>query len=137
MSADGGSITTQSPSPFSGESGSSTYYRETGWDAGFVSLGGSWKWLWWFGYYIDLGGGWIWHQQHKFMYTASTSASSLWFYDDSLDAWFWTSSSSYPYLFALQWSFDGVQTSAWCWYQVGSSNPRWYLRLSNGQWYRD
>jgi len=91
-----------------------------------VNVGGGWKWLGWFGYFYDDGGDWIYHQQHGWMYTASTSSSSLWFWTSDL-GWIWTSSTMHPY-------FYRSSTGIWLWYQVDSDNPRWFYSTETGLW---
>ena len=96
------------------------------WDFGCQDLGEGWYWLSWFGYFAESGNGWIYHLQHSWMYCVGTNQSSLWLYDLSL-GWLWTGSTTYPYLYS---SNDG----AWLWYEVGSTNPRWFCNLKTSKW---
>ena len=91
-----------------------------------TDLGGSWKWLSWFGFFSDTGDGWIYHNEHHWMYCVGVDPSNIWFY--TLDmGWLWTSSATYPYLFRNN---DG----AWLYYLVGSSGPRWFYDYKTSLW---
>ena len=115
--------------PAGGATYTANFSQQTNhWSSGATDLGGSWKRLPWFGDYADLGGNWIWHLQlgYEYVYPSSTP-TSIFFWDNSGLGWFWTSSTTYPYLYRFS---DG----AWLWYQTGTSSPRWFYDLTTGQW---
>jgi hypothetical protein len=87
--------------------------------AGAVDLAGGWKQLPWFGTFLPLAGGWIYHVQHGYLYPSGTEASSIWFWDHSLQAWWWSSSSMFPYLYRY-----AGNDSTWLWYFFNTAHPR-------------
>ena len=97
------------------------------WDSGHQNLGGGWRRLEWFGDYVPMGvDGWIWHNRHGFWLASPISTpQSIWLYSQDM-GWLWTSSSQYPFVYRAN---DG----AWLWYN-GSSNPRWFMNMTAGQW---
>ena len=106
-------------------------FASTSWDAGFQDLGNGWRRLAWFGNYADLGNDWIWHPQFSYEYVpASSTPTSIFFWDLSGLGWLWTSNTMYPYLYSFA---DG----AWLWYQIGTSSPRWFYNLTKGKWEQD
>ena len=99
------------------------------WDIGYADLGGGWRRLDWFGDYIPTGaGGWIWHNRlGTLRVTATSTPDDIWMYADGL-GWLWTSRTQFPNLFRKS-------DEAWLWYN-GSTNPRWFMNFSTGQWER-
>jgi plastocyanin len=92
-----------------------------------TDLGNGWKWLSWFGYFNTNSPPWIFHQEHGWLYPFGTTTENITFWDPLLNAFWWSSQTQYPYLYRFS---DGV----WLYYQVGSSNPRWFYNLSTGIW---
>jgi hypothetical protein len=97
------------------------------WDAGYLSIGGGWRRLTWFGDYVPMGtDGWIWHGKHKFFFVPpGNSPASVWLYDMDR-GWLWTSSTAYPFIFRSS-------PSAWLWYN-GSRDPRWFVNMATSLW---
>ncbi len=97
------------------------------WDSGYVDIGGGWRRLTWFGDYAPMGaGGWIWHHKHGFLcVTEKNTPHSIWMFANDR-GWLWTSSAQYPFLYRST-------PASWLWYN-GSTNPRWMLNLTEGQW---
>ncbi len=92
-----------------------------------TDLGGGWKRLKWFGdFYVD-NSSWIYHNHLGWLYPYGTSTDSIWFYDPAMGAFWWTSASTYPYLYRAS---DG----AWLFYEEGSSNPRWFYNFNTKSW---
>ena len=92
-----------------------------------VDVGGGWYWYDWFGYFSLDSRPWIYHMEHGWMYPFAASTDSIYFWDSSMNAFWWTSQSTYPYLYRFS---DGE----WLWYLEGSVNPLWFVRLSDGVW---
>ena len=92
-----------------------------------TDLGSGWKWLSWFGSFNTNNSPWIYHEQHGWLCPFGTSTDSIWFWDSAMSAFWWTSSTVYPYVYRAG---DG----AWFYYQEGSSNPRWFYNFTMGQW---
>ena len=93
------------------------YEYQSGPWGGALDAGNGWKYLAWFGYFKDGGGlwgGWIWHAEHGWLYTSSTSTSSLWLWSSRL-GWLWTSSGMYTFL----WSDS---RGVWLYYFRNSGN---------------
>ena len=97
------------------------------WDDGYTDLGGGWRRLGWFGDYAAMElEGWIWHHKHGFFYVAETSApGDVWLFANDM-GWLYTGNALYPFLYRAS---DG----AWIWYN-GSTNPRWFMNFTSGQW---
>ena len=97
------------------------------WDDGYTDLGGGWRRLGWFGDYAAMElEGWIWHHKHGFFYVAETSApGDVWLYANDM-GWLYTGNELYPFMYRAS---DG----AWIWYN-GSTNPRWFMNFTSGQW---
>ncbi len=49
------------------------------------------------------------------------------FWDDEMQAFWWTSASVYPFVFRFS-------DREWLWYLVGSVGPRWFVILSSDVW---
>jgi hypothetical protein len=82
----------------------------------------------WFRYYNTTLAPWLFHAEHGFIYhdPGSTNAS-MFVYDDSMTAWWWTNESNYPYIYAFNPPADNAGTdieSAWLWYFEDSKTPR-------------
>ncbi|NLG34054.1 MAG: BACON domain-containing protein [Lentisphaerae bacterium] len=97
------------------------------WDDGYTDLGGGWRRLGWFGDYAVMAlEGWIWHNQHGFFYVSTASVpGDVWLYANDM-GWLYTGDTLYPFLFR-------GNDSAWLWYN-GSTNPRWFMNFTSGQW---
>ncbi len=97
------------------------------WDSGNVDIGGGWRRLAWFGDYVPMGGdGWIWHSKHGFLFVLpSGTPQNVWMFSSD-QGWLWTSSAQYPFLYRSA-------PAAWLWYN-GSTNPRWLMNMTAGQW---
>lgn len=97
---------------------------------GGIPIGGSEDWYrcdWWGDYNTDFSP-WLFHAQHGFLYRYPESTNaSLFVYDDSMNAWCWTSETDYPFIYAFSPPADNVGTeigSNWLWYFKGSKDPR-------------
>lgn len=108
-----------------GNEGTRSFYRS--WDEGFVQLGGSWRYLNWFGSYSPLAQGWIWHKHLGYLYMSPSSRPSGMYMYDRNQGWLFTRRALYPYL--LRFS-----DQTWLWYSKNTSNPRWFRNLRTGQW---
>lgn len=67
------------------------------------------------------------HNEHGFLYPFGSSTESIVFWDSAMETFWWTSESQYPHVYRFS---DGE----WLWYLEGSSDPRWFVRLSDGVW---
>ncbi len=95
-----------------------------------VDLGKGWKWFDWFGYFNINSSPWIYHSTLGWLYAYGTSTDSIWFWDAQMNAFWWTSRTTYPYLYRAS---DG----SWLYYQEGSSNPCWFYNFNTGRWESD
>ena len=94
------------------------------------NLGNGWNYLTWFGYFNAGNSPWIYHNTLDWLYPYGTSTDNLWFYDPAMGAFWWTSATVYPYVYRAR---DG----AWLYYDVGSTNPRWFFNFSTNVWESD
>ena len=82
----------------------------------------------WFGYYSTTLSPWIFHAEHGFIYRdPGSSNASMFVFDDAMVAWWWTSESNYPFLYAFDPPADNAGTditSAWLWYFEETKTPR-------------
>lgn len=82
----------------------------------------------WFGYYNTTMDPWFFHAEHGFLFSSQGSSNAnLFFYDGGMGTWWWTSESSYPYLYAFNPPADSAGTnigSAWLFYFEESKTPR-------------
>ncbi|RKX34803.1 MAG: hypothetical protein DRP71_05980 [Verrucomicrobia bacterium] len=82
----------------------------------------------WFGYYNTTLTPWFFHAEHGFIYCDPDSTSANMFaYDEGMGTWWWTSESTYPYLYAFNPPADNSGTdieSAWLFYFEASKGPR-------------
>lgn len=92
-----------------------------------ADLGNNWKWSDWFGYFNDRVSPWIYHEQHGWLYTFGNSVDGLTFWDPEMDGFWWTSESTYPYLYRFS-------DAAWLFYQKSSVNPRWFYNYKTSNW---
>lgn len=92
-----------------------------------TALETDWRWLNWFGYFNVQNAPWIYHMQHAWLYPYGTSTDSLVFWDPQMKAFWWTAEQTYPFLYRFS-------DNSWLWYQVGSSNPRWFYNYRTAQW---
>jgi hypothetical protein len=84
----------------------------------------------WFGYYATntMMSPWLFHGEHGFLYRFPESTNeSMFFFDDAMIAWWWTSESIYPYLHVWDPPADIAGTDiedAWLYYFEGTKTPR-------------
>ena len=97
---------------------------------GDKDLGNGWRWLDWFGYFNVNSFPWIYHSTLGWLYPYGTSTDSLWFWDPAMNTFWWTSAAVYPFVYR-------VSEEAWLYYQVGSSNPRWFYNYKTCKWEKD
>ncbi len=103
------------------------YEPSSGWDSGYIELGGSWRRLNWYGDYVPVGNGWFWNPVHGYFYPASGgSPSSVFWYTMDM-GWLFTRQDRFPYLYRFN-------DQSWLWYFPGSSGPRWFYNLRTGEW---
>ncbi len=72
---------------------------------------------------------WIFHNDHGFLLTYGDS-NNVWFYDLSLNGWFYTTPSIYPWLWCAQTVADF--NIDWHFYFPGTKSPRYYVRIPQG-----
>ena len=95
-----------------------------------IDLGSDWYWLDWFGTFNMDFDPWIYHLQHRFLYPFGTNPDvGIVFWDNEMGAFWWTRAGLYPYVYRFS---DGE----WLFYSLGSVDPRWFNRLSAGEWER-
>jgi hypothetical protein len=131
-------------SVFDGTDDAIVYYLSgtTGWSATFegrpteeAPLGGipvdgleGWFFSEWFGFYATPLDPWLFHAEHGFLYRdPGSSNQSLFFFDDAMHAWWWTSGTNYPYIYSFDPPSDNSGTdvnSCWLFYFEGSKTPR-------------
>lgn len=92
-----------------------------------VPLGGGWQWSSWFGYVHTSSAPWLYHLDHGWLYDFGGTPADVPFWEADMQAFWWTSSSLYPYLYR----FDD---NAWLWYLHGSHAPRYLFNLNQGLW---
>jgi hypothetical protein len=82
----------------------------------------------WFGFYATILDPWLFHAEHGFIYRYPESRNgSTYFYDDAMGAWWWTSETIYPFIYAYNPPADNAGTDtgdAWLWYFEDSKTPR-------------
>ncbi|MDA8306865.1 MAG: SBBP repeat-containing protein [Deltaproteobacteria bacterium] len=93
-------------------------------------LGNGWKWLDWFGYFATTDTTWIYHDTLGWLYPFGTSTDNIWFWDAKMETFWWTSRTTYPYVYRAS---DG----AWLYYAQGTSSPRLFYNFKTGMWERD
>lgn len=92
------------------------------------SYDNGWKYSSWFGWYYEMGENWIYHAECGLIYLQDSGTNSIYIFDKIVGAWFWTSGSTFPYLFKFG------NNSGWYWYYSGGSpNGRWYNRLNDSE----
>lgn len=99
----------------------------TTWYDGASVLGGGWLWSDWFGFFNVNQYPWVYHQEHGWLYAFAIDTESMFFWDDQMGTFFWTSDSVYPSIYRFS-------DSKWLFYQKESSNPRWFVDLLTGIW---
>ena len=99
------------------------------WYSDSVDLGNNWRWTHWLGYFNVGVESFIYHSEHKWLYVYQNAfrPDGIYFRDDSMGSILWTSENVYPFLYRFS---DGE----WIWYQKGSKDPRWFNKMSKGQW---
>jgi hypothetical protein len=82
----------------------------------------------WFGYYNTALTPWLFHAEHGFVFSGPGSTNAnLYLFDIAMGTWWWTSESSYPYLYAFNPLADNAGTDiggAWLFYFENSKGPR-------------
>jgi hypothetical protein len=131
-------------SVFSNADSVTVYYLsgKTGWGATFsdrptaeTPLGGipvydleGWFFSEWFGFFAPILDPWLFHSEHGFLYQNPESRNgSTHFYDDAMGAWWWTSETIYPFIYAFDPPADYAGTdveSCWLYYFEESNTPR-------------
>ncbi len=94
---------------------------------GAVDLGGGWWWLDWFGFFNRNFDPWTYHDQHRFLYPFGNDCSGIVFWDNSMQAFWWTSATVYPYVYRFS-------DNEWLFYLLGSVDPRLFNILSQDIW---
>ena len=103
---------------------------DTGLWGSAYDLSGGWRWLEWFGTFNVNNLPWIYHMDHGWLYPFGETASNITFWDPQMGVFWWTSETTYPYLYRFS---DG----AWLWYQEQSHNPRWFYNHKTLKWESD
>ncbi len=71
---------------------------------------------------------WLFHAEHGFLYgEPSSTNANLFIYDSAMGSWWWSSESSYPFIYAFDPPADSAGTdieSAWLFYFEESKAPR-------------
>ncbi|MEC8333417.1 MAG: hypothetical protein VXZ83_04755, partial [Verrucomicrobiota bacterium] len=98
-------------------------------EAGAVDIGNGWRWTNWLGYFNIASDPWIYHLEHKWIYIPPivTNFDSVFFWDNALESFLWTSDKMYPELYRFS---DGK----WLWYLKESKDPRWFVKLATSEW---
>jgi len=82
----------------------------------------------WWGEYKATYAPWLFHAEHGFIFRYPESTyGSLYFYDDAMGAWWWTSESTYPFLYAFDPPADNAGRdieAEWLWYFEETKTPR-------------
>ncbi|MDR3568233.1 MAG: S53 family peptidase [Syntrophobacteraceae bacterium] len=86
---------------------------------GATDVGSGWKFLSWFGYFYTDSYPWIYHQSLGWLYPSGTSAGSIWFWDQAMNDYWWTSQTLFPYIYR-------AGDNTWLYYQKGSNPPLFY-----------
>ncbi len=94
--------------------------------SGAEDLAGGWRWLEWFRFFNVSSEPWIFHNEHAWLFPAAETTASLWLFAPDMN-WLWTSESVYPNIFRND-------DSAWLFYLLDSTNPRWFFNFSTNQW---
>ncbi|MDR3570017.1 MAG: hypothetical protein P4L43_18495 [Syntrophobacteraceae bacterium] len=96
--------------------------------------GNGWYHLSWFGDFNTNNSPWIYHNTLGWLYPFGTSTDNLWFYDNTMKTFWWTSATVYPYVYRAR---DGH----WLYYvipaQGQAATPRWFCDLTTGLWESD
>ena len=92
-----------------------------------TDLGNGWRELSWFGVFNIDSDPWIFHSEHEWMYAFGTETSDITFWDEAMQAYWWTSDVQYPYVYRFS-------DEAWLFYQMDSISPRWFYNHSTEAW---
>lgn len=94
-----------------------------------IDLGGGWRWFDWFGSFNVSLDPWVYHPQHQYLYPFGTTPENITFWDNEMGAFWWTSESSYPYVYRYA-------DSQWLWYceNCYSAGTRWFSLVPQGTW---
>jgi len=93
---------------------------------GANSLGSGWWQSHWWGMFFVSGSDWIYHYPLGWMYQATETPSSVWFWNSEM-GWLWTTSRIFPFVYEYG---DGSKKT-WLYYIVGSNN---FLEQSGSSW---
>lgn len=97
--------------------------------SGGADAGGGWHESSWFGFYNVNFDPWIFHLEHGWTFVeASSTPDSMFLFDLSSGAWYFTGQALYPNLFSFG-------RNAWVFYFAGTSNPRNYVDLASGEFF--
>ena len=82
----------------------------------------------WLGFYNKAFAPWLFHAQHGFIFKSEGSTDeSTFIFDLSMSAWWWTNTTTYPFLFAFNPQPDSAGTDVdtqWLFYFEETSAPR-------------
>ncbi len=92
-----------------------------------LELGSGWRYSPWFGLFNDSFEPWIYHADLGWLYQSAESEESIYFYDPVIEEWLWTGRSVFPY-------FYRPQSQDWVFYDIGSSNPRYFYNFTDSIW---
>ncbi|MDR3566881.1 MAG: hypothetical protein P4L43_02520 [Syntrophobacteraceae bacterium] len=92
--------------------------------------GNDWLYLSWFGKFSANYCPWIYHETHGWLFPFGTSTDNVWFWDQTMQTFWWTSQTVYPFVYR-------ASDQTWLFYDVGSSNPRWFYNYTLGVWEKD
>ena len=97
--------------------------------SGGPDLGGGWHESAWFGFYNVNFAPWFFHVEHAWTFVeTSSTADSMFLFDLSSGAWFFTGRVLYPNLFSFG-------RNAWVFYFEGTSAPRQFVDLGSGEFF--
>ena len=84
----------------------------------------------WFGWYDNTHFPWIWHYNNGWLWCDMGDESyGLYYYDQALGCWFWTSESYYPWVYAFS------PIGGWLWIDAGRlPGHRLFFVHSTGKW---
>ncbi|NDV63427.1 hypothetical protein G0Q06_13255 [Puniceicoccales bacterium CK1056] len=94
---------------------------------GAIGLANNWFWLDWFGYFNVAHESWTYHQQNHWLHPIGDNPENIVFWDSGMEAFWWTSSSFYPFAFRFS---DGC----WLYYQKDSMDPRRFYNYCTLSW---
>jgi len=96
-----------------------------------VDLGEGWRFNDWFGYYNNTFSPWYYHTLHGWLYRADVSTeTSNFFWDDAMQAWWWTNPAEYSRLYVYDPPpdlFGNDIDTEWLYYFPDTYHPREFL----------